>query len=87
MISPDHAQMMARYNRWQNNSLYEAEEGIDDRQRREDRGVFFGSLHVTLAHILWADRVWMNRFADTPATRPEDDQGKGPAYQGWSRLK
>jgi len=87
MITPAHAATMARYNRWQNRSIYRAADTLSDAQRREDRGAFFGSLHTTLAHILWADRVWMNRFADTPPTAPEDRQGKGPAYQDWDALK
>ena len=78
---------MARYNRWQNRSLYAAADTLSDVQRREDKGAFFGSLHTTLAHILWADRVWMSRFADTPPVTPEDAQGKGPAYQDWGALK
>lgn len=83
MISPAHAQLMARYNHWQNLSLYGSASRLSDDQRRENRGAFFGSLHTTLAHILWADRVWMNRFAHMPATSVADDQGKGPAYQDW----
>jgi len=86
MITPAHTQMMARYNRWQNRSLYSAAETLSDAQRREDKGAFFGSLHTTLAHILWGDRVWMNRFAGTPPTGPDDAQGKGPAYQDWQTL-
>ena len=78
---------MASYNRWQNGSIYEAADALDEKQRNEDRGAFFGSLHTTIAHILWADRVWMNRFAGTPATDLEDDQGKGIAYQDWQVLK
>ena len=78
---------MARYNRWQNRSLYGAAGTLTEAQRREDKGAFFGSLHTTLAHILWADRVWMSRFADIPPVIPEDAQGKGPAYQDWDALK
>lgn len=86
MISPAYVETMAHYNRWQNQSLFEAANGLSDSQRREDRGAFFGSLHTTLAHIMWADRIWMNRFADTPPTSPEDRQGKGPAYLDWPTL-
>ncbi len=63
MISPAHAQQMARYNTWQNNSLYTAAAGLSDTTRRADHGAFWGSIHATLAHILWADQVWMSRFA------------------------
>lgn len=87
MISPQHVRLMAQYNRWQNRSIYASADTLSDMARREDRGAYFGSLHTTLAHILWADRVWMNRFAGTPPTSPEDRQGKGSAYQDWERLK
>jgi uncharacterized damage-inducible protein DinB len=33
-----------------------------------DRGAFFGSLHGTLNHILWGDRMWLGRFTGVPCT-------------------
>ena len=87
MITPHFVRLMAQYNQWQNQSLYGAADTLTDVERHADRGAFFGSLHTTLAHILWADRVWMSRFADTPPTALEDDQGKGPAYLDWDQLK
>ncbi|WP_249033310.1 DinB family protein [Silicimonas algicola] len=62
MIDPAFASRMARYNRWQNRSLYGAAEGLSDAARREDRGAFFGSIHGTLSHLLWGDTTWMSRF-------------------------
>ncbi|MEO0419389.1 MAG: DinB family protein [Pseudomonadota bacterium] len=62
MITSDYLRSMARYNRWQNESLYEAAAGLSDEARREDRGAFFGSIHATLSHIYWADRIWLSRF-------------------------
>jgi uncharacterized damage-inducible protein DinB len=35
---------------------------IPDSDRRKDRGAFWGSLHGTLCHVLWGDRMWMARF-------------------------
>ena len=66
MITVDYVRLMARYNAWQNASLYAAAAGLADSARRADRGAFFGSIHGTLCHILWADRMWMSRFAGTP---------------------
>lgn len=62
MISPAHAQLMARYNRWQNDNLFGAAETLTDEDRRAERGAFFGSILGTLNHILWADRLWLSRF-------------------------
>ena len=28
----------------------------------QQRGVFWGSIHGTLNHLLWGDRDWMARF-------------------------
>ena len=62
MIGPEHARAMARYNTWQNRSLYAAAEAIGEAERRRDRGAFFGSIHATLSHLMWADHMWMSRF-------------------------
>jgi uncharacterized damage-inducible protein DinB len=35
---------------------------MSDEQRKRDLGAFFGSVHGTLNHLLWADRAWMLRF-------------------------
>ena len=57
MITPDYVRLMARYNSWQNGSLYAAADALSDAARREVRGAFFGSIHGTLSHILWGDRM------------------------------
>ena len=67
MISTDYIQLMARYNRWQNESLYAAAETLSDEARRENRGAFFRSIHETLCHVLWGDKTWLSRFTDYPA--------------------
>lgn len=86
MISPDYCQLLARYNQWQNQSLYREAERLTDAQRREDRGVFFKSIHRTLCHILCADHIWMHRFDgwDMPTARGD----KTPDWvEGWDDLK
>ena len=66
---------LARYNGWFNERLYDACERLDDAARRQDRGAFFGSIHRTLNHLVWGDRLWLQRFAaQAPgfaALRPE----------------
>ena len=66
MIDTGYVQRMARYNRWQNQNLYGVADALADAERRRDRGAFFGSIHATLNHLLWADRIWMHRLAGTP---------------------
>lgn len=62
MIDVEYCQLLARYNRWMNERLYAAAATLSDDERRRDRGAFFGSIHRTLAHILWGDRMWLGRF-------------------------
>ncbi len=83
MITPEYVQMMARYNQWQNRSLYGAADTLDDAARRMDRGAFFGSIHDTLAHILWGDTLWMSRF---DGWEPPTDKA-GMVIADWEGLK
>ncbi len=66
MITAEYLQLLARYNRWQNESLYTAAGALSEEARRENRGAFFRSIHETLCHILWADKIWLSRFTDYP---------------------
>ena len=54
--------LMAAYNRWMNGKLYAVWSDIPDEKRKADLGAFFRSIHSTLNHILWADRLWLRRF-------------------------
>lgn len=66
MIGKDYAIAMSRYNEWQNRNLYGCAAGLSDEARKADRGAFFKSIHATFSHLLWADMIWMSRFAGTP---------------------
>ncbi len=68
MITPAYCQTMARYNAWQNQSIYMAAWDLSDATREEDRGAFFGSIRATLSHLMWGDLMWIARF----------DGGEGP---------
>ena len=86
MISAAYARLMARYNEWQNRSLYAAADTLDETARRLDRGAFFRSIEETLGHILWGDRVWMSRFAGTPSPEPGKKRSLSP-IEDWEELK
>jgi uncharacterized damage-inducible protein DinB len=86
MISVEHVRTMARYNEWQNRSLYGAADALGDAERRRERGAFFGSIHGTLSHLLWADRIWMSRFLGLE--RPPGGIKESPGlYPDWEDLK
>jgi uncharacterized damage-inducible protein DinB len=86
MITPAFAQKMARYNAWQNESLYAAADTLSDEARRADRGAFFKSIHGTLSHLLWADAMWTSRIADGP--KPDVPLGESASFcADWAALK
>lgn len=58
--------LMAKYNQWMNQKLYAICAEIPDDKRREDLGAFFKSIHGTLNHLLFGDRIWMGRFVNQP---------------------
>ncbi len=70
MIAPQYCQLMGRYNRWMNERLYALLSEFTDEERRRPRGAFFGSMHGTLNHLLWGDRMWLGRFTDEPCRYP-----------------
>lgn len=57
-----HFEQFASYNRWANARLYEAALALAETDYRRDVGVFFGSMHGTLNHLLVTDRMWMKRL-------------------------
>jgi uncharacterized damage-inducible protein DinB len=85
MIGVDFVRRMARYNRWQNENLYGAADGLTDEERQRERGAFFGSIHRTLCHLLWADQTWMSRFRGSPPPAPFADLAAG--HREWAVLK
>jgi uncharacterized damage-inducible protein DinB len=57
MSTREWALEMALYSQWQNQKLYGICDGLSDEDRKQDRGLFFGSIHRSLDHILMVDRV------------------------------
>ena len=70
MIAPAYCSTMARYNQWMNERLYALLSELPDDERKRDCGAFFGSMHGTLNHLLWGDRMWLGRFIDEPCNYP-----------------
>jgi uncharacterized damage-inducible protein DinB len=88
MITPAHPQTMARYNLWQNQSLYGAADRLPDTERKRARGAFFESIHGTLSHILFGDQAWMHRFTGTtPAPTVKTIAESATAMPDWLELK
>ena len=65
-----HFAMMAAYNAWANQRLYDAAAELSEEEYNRDTGAFFGSMCGTLNHVLVGDRIWLKRFTgegDAPA--------------------
>jgi uncharacterized damage-inducible protein DinB len=87
MIDLAYVRRMARYSRWQNENLYGVADGLTDDERRCERGAFFGSIHKTLSHLLWADRIWMSRFTPAVAAPENRIPTSVSLYADWGGLK
>jgi uncharacterized damage-inducible protein DinB len=86
MIGVGYVRTMARYNEWQNRSLYSAADTLDEAGRMHDRGAFFGSIHGTLSHLMWADQQWMSRFSDVEKP-PALIKASPGNYPDWPDLR
>lgn len=89
MITPQYAQTLARYNRWMNEKIYAACDRLTDEERKEDCGAFFKSIHSTLNHLLWADCMWLGRFAKGTSLEKEYPKAAlgSDLYDDWNALK
>lgn len=58
--------LLARYNKVMNQRNYQAALQLDDIALNLPRGAFFGSIMGTLNHIMLADILWLQRFANHP---------------------
>ena len=65
-VTVEYCRLMAEYSHWMNQNLYRVCETIPDCDRRHNMGAFFQSIHGTLNHILFGDRVWLGRLTHNP---------------------
>ncbi len=86
MTSTDHVRLMARYNAWQNRSLYDAASTLGEEYRTRATGAFFGTIHGTLNHLIWADRVWLARFLDEPRPAGGGIKESPSLYSDWAET-
>jgi uncharacterized damage-inducible protein DinB len=70
MLDAEFARTLAHYNRWMNQRIFALCAEIPDGERRRDRGAFFGSIHRTLDHLVYADLAFLSRFTGDPPEVP-----------------
>ncbi|SEM12318.1 Uncharacterized damage-inducible protein DinB (forms a four-helix bundle) [Roseovarius azorensis] len=87
LLTADHVRLMARYNGWQNAQIMRAVDGVSLKLLTEDHGAHFGSILGTLNHLLWADRLWLNRFGagvEPPGGGIAEGTALTPTGAAWS---
>ncbi len=88
-MSPEDVMRLARYNRWQNESMGDVLASLSPQALAEDRGAFFGSILATINHLLWADRMWMSRLTDVqrPEANLAQSVGLTPGLDAWDQER
>jgi uncharacterized damage-inducible protein DinB len=60
-------ELLANYNRWMNENIYQVATKLDPETLYQDLGAYFGSIGGTLNHIMIADIIWLKRFLNHPS--------------------
>jgi uncharacterized damage-inducible protein DinB len=79
-----HFDQLAAYNRWANQRVYNDAASLSDDVRKRPAGLFFGSLHGTLNHLLVADYIWMRRFT---GDGPQPERLNQILHEDFSELR
>ncbi|WP_199286999.1 DinB family protein [Pseudomonas mangrovi] len=69
-MTPQTALLMAKYNRWMNERMYDAAASLPESAVIADMKAFFGSIFGTLNHIAVADTIWLHRFSQQEPSFP-----------------
>lgn len=75
---------LGAYNRWANQRLYADAATLPDEARKRPIGLFFGSVHGTLNHLLVADYIWMRRFT---GDGPQPERLNQILYDDFAELR
>ena len=79
-MTPELAVLLARYNQRMNAQLGNAASTLSNDALMQDRQAFFGSIFLTLQHLLVTDLIWLNRLSAHPGAQVLRE---GLASQPW----
>lgn len=90
MIAVEQIGELFAYNAWANRRLFTALAALADADYKRDLKTSFGGLHGTVAHIVWAEELWLRRWQQAPP--PAVAQGKdldslAAAQQRWEAVE
>lgn len=54
------------YNAWANRTIFDAAGSLPDAQYFRDLNGSYGGIHGTLAHVVWAEQLWLYRWLGRP---------------------
>jgi len=54
------------YNAWANRAIFDAAAQLPEAQYLRDLQSSYGGIHGTLAHIVWAEQLWLHRWLQRP---------------------
>ena len=75
MITPEDLRTLFAYDAWANRRMLEACGALSAEQFTRDLGSSFRSVRDTLAHIMGAQWIWLERFRGrSPSALPDGDQ-------------
>ncbi len=66
-----HFVLMTGYNARMNKQIYAASSNLTDAQRKQDVRAFFGTIIMTLNHVMVGDLLWLKRFESHPSDFPK----------------
>lgn len=75
--------LLSQYNSWMNEKIYHACNQLSEQQRKQNCEAFFGSIHGTLDHIIYADTAWLERLRDNQFTPRDITKGM---FDSWQEL-
>jgi uncharacterized damage-inducible protein DinB len=61
-----HLRLMADWNVWAYERTCNIVDQATDADHRRDTGLFFGSIHRTVNHMLLVEKMWRGRLTETP---------------------
>jgi uncharacterized damage-inducible protein DinB len=73
-MTTDEVLELFAYNAWASRKIFDAVATLPDEQYQRDLKSSHGGIHGTLAHIVWAEHLWLNRWLRQP--NPAVPQGK-----------
>lgn len=74
LMTLDEVRQLFAYNAWANRKIFDAAAALATELTTRDLKSSHGGIHGTLAHIVWAEQLWLHRWLQRP--NPAVPQGR-----------